>query len=88
MSQSLCDRAIRFFTEQACAFFLILDGSILSDIFPQSRVSSQRTTTVRKFDTPRIRRLVDLAEERLWLGSITATSLSAISIEARPAQLA
>ena len=39
-------------------------------------------------DTPRICGLVDLTENKLWLGSITATSLSIIPIEARAGQLA
>lgn len=38
-------------------------------------------------DTPRICGPVDLAETRLWLGSITATSLSVTSIEARNGKL-
>jgi IMP cyclohydrolase len=41
-----------------------------------------------QYDTPRICGLVDLAEDRLWLGSITATSLSVMPMEVRHGQLA
>jgi len=58
---------------------------------PRDAIVSVLVGLDREFDqqdTPRICGLVDLAENRLWLGSITATSLSVIPIEARPGQLA
>jgi IMP cyclohydrolase len=39
-------------------------------------------------DTPRICGLVDLAENKLWLGSITAASLSIIPVDVQHGQLA
>jgi len=41
-----------------------------------------------QYDTPRICGLVDLAENALWLGSITATGLSVMPVKAQPGQLA
>ncbi len=58
---------------------------------PRDAIVSVLVGLDREFDqhdTPRICGLVDLAENRLWLGSITATSLSVIPIEAWPGQLA
>ncbi|MEK1886649.1 MAG: IMP cyclohydrolase [Phyllobacterium sp.] len=58
---------------------------------PRDAIVSVLVGLDREFDqhdTPRICGLVDLTENKLWLGSITATSLSIIPIEARPGQLA
>jgi IMP cyclohydrolase len=58
---------------------------------PRDAIVSVLVGLDREFDqhdTPRICGLVDLAEDRLWLGSVTATSLSVMPIEVQPGQLA
>ncbi|EUB98714.1 IMP cyclohydrolase [Rhizobium sp. CF080] len=58
---------------------------------PRDAIASVLVGLDREFDqhdTPRICGLVDLAEDKLWLGTITATSLSVMPIEAKPGQLA
>ncbi|MDF0663346.1 IMP cyclohydrolase [Rhizobium sp. BC49] len=58
---------------------------------PRDAIASVLVGLDREFDqhdTPRICGLVDLAESRLWLGSVTATSLSVMPIEIEPGQLA
>ncbi|GLQ55758.1 IMP cyclohydrolase [Devosia nitrariae] len=41
-----------------------------------------------QYDTPRICGLIDRAENRLWLGSVTATSLVVMPVEASSGQMA
>jgi IMP cyclohydrolase len=58
---------------------------------PRDAIVSVLVGLDREFDqhdTPRICGLVDLAENKLWLGSITATSLSVMPIEVRYGHLA
>ena len=58
---------------------------------PRDAIVSVLVGLDREFDqrdTPRICGLVDLAENRVWLGSITAASLSVMPIEAQLGQLA
>jgi len=58
---------------------------------PRDAIASVLIGLDREFDqhdTPRICGLVDLAENKLWLGSITATSLSILPIEVQRGQLA
>jgi IMP cyclohydrolase len=58
---------------------------------PRDAIASVLVDLDREFDehdTPRICGLVDLSENKLWLGSITATSLSVMPMEVEPGQLA
>ncbi|MBB4440190.1 MULTISPECIES: IMP cyclohydrolase [Rhizobium] len=58
---------------------------------PRDAIVSVLVGLDREFDqhdTPRICGLVDLDENRLWLGSITANSLSVMPVEVQPSQLA
>ncbi|EJJ28433.1 IMP cyclohydrolase [Rhizobium sp. CF142] len=58
---------------------------------PRDAIVSVLVGLDREFDqhdTPRICGLVDLDENRLWLGSVTADSLSVMPVEVQPGQLA
>lgn len=58
---------------------------------PRDAIASVLVGLDREFDqhdTPRICGVIDLAEGTLWLGSITATSLSVMPVEVQPGELA